>query len=141
MTAPSMTEGRTRVSSNDIDNMERPESWKATMLSGRPLITDEQFAKLMANAPASLEEMEKHDPVPVLKIFLPHIRWLLVWGYNDDPERFFCVARMGAHSPEAGDVWLPDIVNARLGRVRPERDLYITLDKPWSHYLRNPEAW
>jgi hypothetical protein len=46
----------------------RPESWNATMvLSGEPLITDEQFEKLLANAPASLEEMEHHDPVRSLR--------------------------------------------------------------------------
>jgi hypothetical protein len=58
----------------------RPESWNAKMvLSGEPLITDEQFEKLLANAPPSLEAMENHDPIPVVKIFLPHIRWLLGW--------------------------------------------------------------
>jgi hypothetical protein len=40
----------------------RPASWSATMvLSGTPLITDEQFERLLRNAPKSLEEMEHHE--------------------------------------------------------------------------------
>jgi hypothetical protein len=128
------------VTTIDINHMERPESWNATMPNGKPLITDKQFAKLMANGPSSLEP----NPVPVVKIFLLNRRWLLVWGYPDDPERFFCVAK-GADLVEAGEVLLSDIVNARLDigefSIGPERDLYIKLNKPWSHYLRNPEAW
>jgi hypothetical protein len=63
------------------------------MVTGKPLITDKQFEQLLANAPKSLEEMEYHDPRPVVKIFLPHIRWLLVHGYPNDLERFFCVVK------------------------------------------------
>jgi hypothetical protein len=126
-----------------MDTIERPESWNAKMpMSGKPLITDEQFERLLANAPKSLAEMETHDPLPVVKIFLPDMRWLLVWCYPNDPERFFCVAQLGDGEPEAGDVLLSDIVNARLGGrgfvIRPERDLYTKLDRPWSYYLDNP---
>jgi hypothetical protein len=55
--------------------MDRPESWNAKMLSGEPLITDERFEKLLANAPALTED---HDPLPVVKIFVPHVRWMLI---------------------------------------------------------------
>ena len=111
------------------------------MVTGKPLITDKQFEQLLANAPKSLEEMEYHDPRPVVKIFLPHIRWLLVHGYSNDLERFFCVVKFAQDDPEAGDVPLSDTVNARLGMTRPEQDLYIKLDKPWSYYLDNGSDW
>jgi hypothetical protein len=118
----------------------RPESWNAKMvLSGEPLITDEQFDKLLANAPASLEAMETHDPVPVVKIFLPHIRWILAWIYPHDRDRAFAVVQFGNERPEAGDVLLSEIVSCRLGGkngMRPERDKYITLNRPISHYLK-----
>jgi hypothetical protein len=116
---------------------ERPESWNAKMpISGGPLITDEQFEQLLANTPPeSLEEMRHHNPKPVVKIFLPHVRWLLVWGYPDHLDRFFCVTKYGQKEPEAGDVRLSDIVSARLGMMQPERDLYTKLDKPWTQYL------
>ncbi len=126
---------------NSKNSTNRPESWNAKMvLSGEPLITDEQFEKLLANAPASLEEMETHDPVPVVKIFLPHMRWILAWIYPDDRDRAFAVAQFGSERPEAGDVLLSEIVQSRLGSerngVRPERDKYIKLDRPISHYLK-----
>ena len=121
----------------------RPESWNAKMLSGAPLITDEQFDKLLANAPASLEEMEHHDPAPVVKIFLPHIRWLLGWVYPNDRDRAFAVVQFGNDEPEAGDVLLSDIVQSRLGSgafgIGPERDTYIKLDRPLSHYLQSSD--
>jgi hypothetical protein len=121
-------------------NAERPESWNAKMvLSGESLITDEQFEKRLANAPASSEEMEDCNPVLVVKIFLPHIRWLLVWIYPDDRDRAFVVARFSKDTPEAGDTLLSDIVRARLGSadfgIAPERDKYIALDRPWGDYL------
>ena len=120
----------------------RPESWNAKMaLSGEPLITNDQFERLLANAPASLEQMENYDPVPVVKIFLPHIRWILVWIYPDDHDRAYAVVQRGSNKPEAGDVLLSEVVNARLGMIAPERDKYIALDQPWSYYLRNGAAW
>jgi hypothetical protein len=124
----------------------RPGSWNAKMvLSGEPLITDEQFERLLANAPTSLEQMRNHDPVPVVKIFLPHIRWILGWVYPDDRDRAYAVVQRGNNKPEAGDVLLSDIVRTRLGTgafgIAPERDKYITLDKPLSQYLQNGSDW
>jgi Protein of unknown function (DUF2958) len=126
--------------------LKRPESWNAKMvISGEPLITDEQFEKLLANVPASLEAMEDHDPIPVVKIFLPHIRWILGWIYPDDRDRAYAVVKLGNEEPEVGDVLLSDIVSSRLGSgevaIRPERDKYITLDQPLSHYLQNKSDW
>ena len=122
----------------------KPESWNAKMLiSGEPLITDAQFEKLLANAPKSLAAMQRHDPVPIVKIFLPHVRWILGWINPNDLNRAFGIMKWGNRKPEAGDFLLSDIVNSRLGSaVRPERDKYITLDQPLSHYLRNEaDAW
>jgi hypothetical protein len=127
-----------------VSTTRRPESWNAKMpLNGRLLITDEQFERLLANTPPkSPEKMKHHDPIPVVKIFLPHIRWLLVWGYPDNLDRFFCVAQFGTKEPKPGDVYFSDIVKARLGEfVQPERALHIKLDKPWSHYLSKDSDW
>jgi hypothetical protein len=119
---------------------ERPASWDATVLSGQPLITDEQFAKLMAEASNSPFHPTDVNLIPVVKIFLPHVRWLLVHGYHFYREAFFGVTMRGQEM-SVGLVGLPDIVNARLGGVRPERDLYITLGKPWPYYVQHPDAW
>jgi hypothetical protein len=81
--------------------------------------------------------MEHHDPKPVVKNFLPHIRWLQVWGYPNDLDRFFCVVKHGTEQPQAVDMCLSDIVNTRLGVIQPEQDPYIEVDKPWSYYLNN----
>jgi Protein of unknown function (DUF2958) len=112
----------------DLAKTKRPESWNAKMLiSGAPLITDEQFEKLLANAPPSFAEMETHDPIPVVKIFLPHIRWLLVWIYPDDHDRTFAIARLGNHPPKAGDVLLSEIVQTRLGTIMPATSISILI--------------
>jgi hypothetical protein len=113
----------------------RPDSWNFKMLSGAPLILDAQFDQLLANGLRCTE-----STVPVVKIFLPHVRWLLV-SMEPDLDTVFAVTMIGAREPEAGRVSLADIVAARLGRgdfgVRPERDKYITLDQPWGYYLRH----
>jgi hypothetical protein len=51
-----------------IDKKSRPESLNAKMLSGKPLITDAQFERLLANAPLHALDQAR-DPVPVVKIF------------------------------------------------------------------------
>lgn len=123
-------------------NRDRPESWDAKMpISGKPLITEKQFAKLLANAPRSLDEAASHDPVPVVKIFLPHVRWLLGWIDPDDHDSVYAVRKFGEKRPEIGMEKLSDIVAARLGMMKPERDLYIKLDKPMTHYLLNRSGW
>jgi hypothetical protein len=47
----------------------------------------------------------------------------------------------GNKEPEIGDVLLSHLAASRLGTLMPERDLYITLDKPLSHYLQHPDIW
>lgn len=124
---------------------ERPDSWNAKMLSGAPLILDEQFERLLANAPNAFATEGQHNPVPVVKIFLPHAQWILVWIYPNNLDRAFAVARLGAEQPEAGDVLISTIAASRLGNrfggVLPERDKYITLDKPWRDYLDPDSDW
>jgi hypothetical protein len=119
---------------------DRPASWDAKTLSGRPLITDEQIARLMAGAANSPFHPTDVNLIPVVKIFLPHVRWLLVHGYHFCREACFGVTKRGPDM-SVGPVGLSDIVNARLGELRPEQDLYITLDKPWIYYVRHPDAW
>jgi hypothetical protein len=74
-------------------------------------------------------------------IFLPHVRWILGWIHPDDLDRAVAVMKWGNEKPEASDVLLSDIVSSRLGSLPPERDKYITLDQPLSHYLRDEDAW
>jgi hypothetical protein len=121
-------------------NKSRPASWNAKMLSGKPLITDGQFKRLLANAPQTLDDLDI-DPIPVVKIFLPHVRWLLGWIYPHNHDRAFAVMKWGNKEPEIGDVLLSSIVASRLGTLMPERDLYITLDKSLSHYMQHPDIW
>jgi Protein of unknown function (DUF2958) len=98
------------------------------------LITDEQFEQLLANGRKPL--MEALDLKPAVKIFLPHVRWLLV-GLDAETDRVFYVVQVGAKQPEVGIAALSDIIGSRLGMLTPERDKYIRLDRPWPHYLRN----
>ena len=125
-----------------------PASWKAKMLNGRPLITDGQFKRLLAQAPPSAEEEFNiyqeggiHDPAPVVKIFLPHVRWLLCWIYPHNHDRAFGAMKWGNKEPEIGDLLLSQIVASRLGMLKPERDMYIKLNKSLSHYLQHPDKW
>ena len=54
--------------------------------------------------------------------------------YPDDLDCVFVISRLGNDRLEAGNALLSDIVNAKT-LMRPERDKYIKLDRPWSHYL------
>jgi hypothetical protein len=113
----------------------RSDSWDAKMLSGEPLITDDQFERLLANYAATAQ------PVLVVKIFLPHVRWLLCWIYPDDRDLAFAVTKVGNKAPTTGDVRLSNIVRCRLGMLMPERDKYIKLDRPLSHYVLRDVDW
>jgi hypothetical protein len=124
--------------------IERPESWNAKMLSGAPLITDEQFERLLANYPPNFRvgaPLGDVDPVPVVKIFLPHVRWLLVWIYPNNRDLALAAAKWGNERPVVVDVRLSHIVRSRLGSLMPERDKYIRLDRPLSHYLLHHTDW
>ena len=129
-----------------IDKKSRPESLNAKMLSGKPLITDAQFERLLANAPLHALDQAR-DPVPVVKIFLPHVRWLLGWIYPHNHDRAYAIMKWGNKEPELGDILLSSIVASRLvfndddDGIMPERDLYITLDKPMSCYMQHPDIW
>jgi hypothetical protein len=47
----------------------------------------------------------------------------------------------GQKPATAGIARLSDIVDSRLGRVRPERDKYVTISMPWTYYLTVDEGW
>jgi hypothetical protein len=55
--------------------------------------------------------------------------------------------KWGNKEPELGDILLSSIVASRLvfndddDGIMPERDLYITLDKPMSCYMQHPDIW
>jgi hypothetical protein len=121
----------------------RPDSWNAKMVSGEPLITDEQFEQLLTNG---REEVAASNPVPVVKIFLPHVRWLLVGIVSDDLDHVIAVVRHGAKKAQLVLTKLSEIINSRLviskgdsDGIRPERDKYITLNEPWPYYLSNTD--
>jgi len=122
----------------------RPESWNAKMVSGKPLITDKQIKRLLANHPRGFAPgapLGDVDLVPVVKIFLPHVRWLLVWIYPDNHDLAFAIVKWGNDKPQLGDVRLSDIVRHRLGPLPPERDMYTKLDRPMSYYVSNYRDW
>jgi hypothetical protein len=82
------------------------------------------------------------DPVPVCKIFLTHIRWLVGAIYPTSLDRCFVLAKFAQDEPEFGDALLSDIVNTKgVFGTTPERDKYIKLDKPMSWYADHPRAW
>ena len=83
--------------------LDRPESWNAKMLNGKPLITDKQFKKLLASG-----TLRKSGESFLLSDI---VRSRLVFGDGDD---------------EA---------------LKPERDMYIKLDQPISHYMRDKSDW
>jgi hypothetical protein len=113
----------------------RPDSWNCRMLNGEPLIADQQFEQLLANGEARPPTIaEIYDVVPVVKIFLPHIRFLLIALDDEDLDSAFVVVKQG-NKREPCTVSLSDIVGARTGAVTPERDKYITLNRPWTYYL------
>jgi hypothetical protein len=105
------------------------------MLSGEPLITDEQFERLLANG--------RKDPdlemPPVVKIFLPHIRFFLI-ALDENLDTVLAITDRGGKRA-IGFTSLSKIVAARLGGadygIRPERDKYITLNKSWNYYLHH----
>ena len=59
--------------------------------------------------------------------------WVI--SLDADLDTVFAIVDRGPKGREAGRISLASIVNARLGTVTPERDLYITLDQPWPRYL------
>jgi hypothetical protein len=129
-----------------LANIARPASWSAKMvLTGEPLITDAQFEQLLINGEHWEDAVEYSDdtgPVPVVKIFLPHMRWLIGRIYPTSLDRCFVLAKFAQGEPEFGDVLLSDIVGSTSPfGVTPERDKYIKLDKPMSWYADHPRAW
>lgn len=99
-------------------------------------LPDDILAKLAENGRVAASN-PAFDPVPVVKLFLPGsaATWLLCWTDQRDSNLAYGLCDLGLGSPEMGPVLLSDIasVQSRLG-LGVERDLYVTLDRPVSHY-------
>lgn len=98
------------------------------------LLTPEEIAQLRANSIAAETQrhLEGFDPVPVVKFFTPSggCTWLLT-EIDADNDRMFGLCDLGFGEPELGYVLLSEIES--LGPA-VEKDLYVKLDKPLSHY-------
>ena len=102
------------------------------------LITDEQYAQLLANGRQSLEQ-ENFDPAPVVKLFTPDAgaTWLLTEIDPDDPDHAFGLCDLGLGYPELGWVSLAEITAVRGGLGLPvERDLHFAPQRRLSVYTR-----
>lgn len=107
------------------------------------LITKRQRAQLIANGIEAerirtLDSDEHYDPIPVVKLFTPDgaCTWLLTDLSPDDEDCAYGLCDLGFGFPEFGPVLLSDLraVRGKLG-LPVERDRYVTLDKPLSHYM------
>lgn len=102
------------------------------------IITDEDRARLLANAVAS-----EQDHMPVVKLFTPDAAatWLITECDPDEPDRLFGLCDLGLGCPELGYASLAEImeVRGRLG-LPVERDLYFVADKPLSVYAEEARA-
>ena len=98
------------------------------------LVTQQQYQQLLTNG-----KNPKEDHIPVLKLFTPdaNATWLITDCDPKDHDRLFGLCDLGLGYPELGYVRLSEIAEIR-GRFNlpPERDLYINLDKPLSHYAK-----
>jgi hypothetical protein len=100
------------------------------------LITDEQFAKLLANGRQSIEN-EDFDPHPVVKLFTPDAgaTWLLTEVDPDEHDHAFGLCDLGLGYPELGWVSLVELaaIRGKLG-LSVERDQSFTATKSISAY-------
>lgn len=102
------------------------------------LITDDQFAQLLANGRRSIESPD-FDPMPVVKLFTPDAgaTWLLTEIDPDDETRAFGLCDLGHGFPELGHVSLEELHGLQgTWGLRIERDLYFIADKSVSVYAR-----
>jgi len=100
------------------------------------LITDEQRAKLVANAHAHVEAPDL-DPPPVVKLFTPdaHATWLLTELDPEDGDTAFGLCDLGLGMPELGLVRLSELASVRGPMDLPiARDLYFVARRPLSEY-------
>jgi Protein of unknown function (DUF2958) len=111
----------------------RPDSWNFKMINGEPLVSDAQFEQLLANGLEWGSGTPPKTAPPVVKIFLPYVRWYLV-ALDADLDTAFAVVDDVRKLPMFGTLSLADIVASRLGMLQPERDMYIKLNQPWTYY-------
>ncbi|MEQ1541638.1 MAG: DUF2958 domain-containing protein [Novosphingobium sp.] len=104
------------------------------------LLTPEHRAKLIANAAAHTQAMQRGlpepDPAPVVKFFNPcgAATWLFS-ELDSDGDTLFGLCDLGFGSPELGSASLAEIasVTVALG-LKIERDLHFTATFPLSAY-------
>jgi hypothetical protein len=120
-----------------------------TFLSGKPLIPNDLAEQLFANwtlaaADSNSETPNFPDGVPVVKLF-----FIGGWDgyiYAVDPASprraygAFSGPTLGVRNPSRGIIDLDDVASWRMSILPVERDLYIDLDKPLSHYARELKA-
>lgn len=98
------------------------------------LLTDSLRAALRANAEAACQP--RHDPVPVVKFFLPvgAATWLAT-ELDADGDTLFGLADLGFGCPELGSFSLAEIASVRLPfGLRIERDLFFSTTHPLSKW-------
>jgi hypothetical protein len=102
------------------------------------LITDDQFAQLLANGRRSIE-CPDFDPMPVAKLFTPDAgaTWLLTEIDPDDETRAFGLCDLGHGFPALGYVSFEKLHGLQgTWGLRIECDRYFTADKSISVYAR-----
>ncbi len=108
---------------------------KITNSLGQVLISEDHFKKMIENGKNCQED--KHDPVPVVKLFTPDsgATWLLSEVDPENPDIAFGLCDLGMGFPELGAVYISEILalKGQLG-LPVERDVHVTLDKPLSEY-------
>lgn len=105
----------------------------------RPLITEEQRARMLHHGRLSATGQIELDPLPVVKLFTPDAgaTWLLTELDPEDPDIAFGLCDLGVGCPELGSVRLSEIQAVRGWMGLPvERDLHFVADKPLSEYAR-----
>ena len=97
------------------------------------LITQEARKKLEKQG----QNGDSYKNKPIVKIFTPdaNATWLISEISPDDPDILFGLCDLGMGAPELGYVSLSEIqdVRGKFG-LPPERDMYITFDKPLMEY-------
>jgi len=102
------------------------------------LITDQQYAELLANGRQSIDN-EDFDPQPVVKLFTPDAgaTWLLTEIDPEEHDHAFGLCDLGLGCPELGWVSLAELAEIRGQLGLPvERDQNFTATKLISAYAR-----
>ncbi len=114
---------------------------KITNSLGQVLISEDDYKTMILNGKNCQEE--KHDPLPVVKLFTPDsgATWLLTELDPENPDIAFGLCDLGMGFPELGGVCISEILalKGQLG-LPVERDVHVTLDKPISEYAEEASS-